>query len=64
MRKWIAGSALVAAVALGLAGTPAWAQDGGTFKYAEQVKLITMDPQQQSGSGVPFLRPVYESLFE
>ncbi len=64
MRKWIAGSALVAAVALGLAGTPAWAQGSGTFKYAEQVKLITMDPQQQSGSGVPFLRPVYESLFE
>lgn len=64
MRKWIARSALVAAVALGLAGTPAWAQGSGTFKYAEQVKLITMDPQQQSGSGVPFLRPVYESLFE
>ncbi|MCR5856651.1 ABC transporter substrate-binding protein [Mesorhizobium sp. J428] len=64
MRKWIAGSALVAAVALGLAGTPAWAQGSGIFKYAEQVKLITMDPQQQSGSGVPFLRPVYESLFE
>jgi len=64
MRKWIAGSAVVAAVALGLAGSPAWAQGSGTFKYAEQVKLITMDPQQQSGSGVPFLRPVYESLFE
>lgn len=64
MRKWIAGSALVAAVALGIAGSPACAQGSGTFKYAEQVKLITMDPQQQSGSGVPFLRPVYESLFE
>src|SRR5690606_27506289 len=33
-------------------------------RYAEQVKLITMDPQRQSGSGVPYLRPVYESLFE
>jgi len=64
MKKWIAGSALVVAVALGMAGTPAVAQQAGTFKYAEQVKLITMDPQQQSGSGVPYLRPVYESLFE
>jgi peptide/nickel transport system substrate-binding protein len=64
MRIWIAGSALSAALALGIAGTPAWAQGSGTFKYAEQVKLITMDPQKQSGSGVPFLRPAYESLFE
>lgn len=64
MRKLIAGSALLVAVALGHAGSAAWAQGSGTFKYAEQVKLITMDPQQQSGSGVPYLRPVYESLFE
>lgn len=64
MRKWIAGSALLAALTLGLAGSPAMAQQAGTFKYAEQVKLITMDPQQQSGSGIPYLRPVYESLFE
>lgn len=64
MKKWITGSAIAAAMAVGLAGAPAWAEGSGTFKYAEQVKLITMDPQQQSGSGVPFLRPVYESLFE
>ena len=64
MRNWIAGSALFVAMTLGLAGAPAWAQGSGTFKYAEQVKLITMDPQKQSGSGVPFLRPAYESLFE
>lgn len=64
MRNWIAGSAFFVAMTLGLAGAPAWAQGGGTFKYAEQVKLITMDPQKQSGSGVPFLRPAYESLFE
>ena len=44
--------------------TIAYAEPSGTFKYAEQVKLITMDPQQQSGSGVPYLRPVYELLFE
>ena len=62
MRKWIAGTAL--AVAMSLLGGPALAQQAGTFRYAEQVKLITMDPQQQSGSGVPYLRPVYESLFE
>lgn len=64
MRKLITASAALTALALGLAGGPAWAQASGTFRYAEQVKLITMDPQQQSGSGVPFLRPVYESLFE
>jgi len=64
MRKWFAGSAILCALAVGLAGGAAYAQPAGTFKYAEQVKLITMDPQQQSGSGVPFLRPVYESLFE
>lgn len=62
MRKWITGS--LVAIALGVAAKPALAQQSGTFKYAEQVKLITMDPQQQSGSGVPYLRPVYESLFE
>ncbi|WP_161601139.1 ABC transporter substrate-binding protein [Neoaquamicrobium microcysteis] len=62
MRRWIAGSLM--SCALALAAGQAWAQEAGTFRYAEQVKLITMDPQQQSGSGVPFLRPVYESLFE
>jgi len=64
MKTWITRSAFLAAMAMGLAGTTAWAEGSGTFRYAEQVKLITMDPQQQSGSGVPFLRPVYESLFE
>ncbi len=64
MRTWITASAAVAALAFALAGGPARAEGSGTFRYAEQVKLITMDPQQQSGSGVPFLRPVYESLFE
>lgn len=62
MRNWITGTVLGVALAFG--GSSALAQQAGTFKYAEQVKLITMDPQQQSGSGVPYLRPVYESLFE
>jgi len=35
----------------------------GTFKFADQVKLVTMDPQRQSGGGIAYLRPVYESLF-
>lgn len=64
MRSWITGSTIAVAMALGLAASPALSQGSGTFKYAEQVKLITMDPQKQSGSGVPFLRPAYESLFE
>ena len=55
---------LATGAALSIAATMAYAEPSGTFKYAEQVKLITMDPQQQSGSGVPYLRPVYESLFE
>lgn len=57
-------ASLAAGAALGVAATMAHAEPSGVFKYAEQVKLITMDPQQQSGSGVPYLRPVYESLFE
>jgi peptide/nickel transport system substrate-binding protein len=67
MSNWINRRSVFAlTLAAGLAAGTAWAADGkaGTFKYAEQVKLITMDPQQQSGSGVPYLRPVYESLFE
>ncbi|MEX0957017.1 MAG: ABC transporter substrate-binding protein [Rhizobiaceae bacterium] len=55
---------LAAGAAMSIGVTMAHAEPSGTFKYAEQVKLITMDPQQQSGSGVPYLRPVYESLFE
>jgi peptide/nickel transport system substrate-binding protein len=62
MKQWIA--AIAVAVTFGFATENALAQGAGTFKYAEQVKLITMDPQKQSGSGVPYLRPVYESLFE
>ncbi|MBL8339634.1 MAG: hypothetical protein JNM97_22905 [Rhodoferax sp.] len=64
MKNWIRGSVTAVAIVWGLAVGQAAAQGGGTFKYAEQVKLITMDPQRQSGSGVPFLRPVYETLFE
>lgn len=60
MKTFSASVGLAAALAIGVTGAHAQ----GTFKYAEQVKLITMDPQQQSGSGVPYLRPVYESLFE
>ena len=63
MRSWITSPVISIAIALGLAAGQASAQ-GNTFRYAEQVKLITMDPQRQSGSGVPYLRPVYESLFE
>jgi len=64
VKNWIAGSTVAIATVWGLVVGQASAQGAGTFKYAEQVKLITMDPQRQSGSGVPFLRPVYESLFE
>ena len=64
MKTWIKGAWMSCALALGVMATPAFAEGTGVFRYAEQVKLITLDPQQQSGSGIPFLRPVYESLFE
>lgn len=60
--KSIASILMIAGIGLG--AQVARAEPTGIFRYAEQVKLITLDPQQQSGSGVPFLRPVYESLFE
>lgn len=64
MKHRMRHAVLSMAVALGL-GAPAIGEaQSGVFRFAEQVKLITMDPQQQSGSGVPYLRPVYESLFE
>ena len=66
MRRLLGNRIVTTAALVGLAlwAGMAGAEPSGTFKYAEQVKLITMDPQQQSGSGVPYLRPVYESLFE
>ncbi len=64
MKKWLAALAVAVCIALGGAVGQASAQSSGTFRFAEQVKLITMDPQRQSGSGIPYLRPVYESLFE
>lgn len=64
MRVWITTSALAVSLMMALGAGPAAAQGSGTFRFAEQVKLITMDPHRQSGSGVPYLRPVYETLFE
>ncbi len=64
MKSWVIAPAIAVAIALGFSVAKAPAQGSGTFRFAEQVKLITMDPQRQSGSGVPYLRPVYESLFE
>lgn len=43
---------------------PALADPAGTFRFAEQAKLITMDPHNHSGGGFSYLRPVYEALFE
>lgn len=56
-------------VASALAGTiliaqPAGAEPAGTFRFAEQAKLITMDPHQHTGGGTSYLRPVYEALFD
>lgn len=43
---------------------PALADPSGTFHFAEQAKLITMDPHQHTGGGASYLRPVYEALFD
>ena len=47
-----------------LAASPVLAEQTGTFRFAELVRLVSMDPQRLAGSGITFLRPVYESLFE
>lgn len=51
-----------AAAALG--ALPVIAQPSGTFHFADQAKLITMDPHQHTGGGSSYLRPVYEALFD
>ncbi len=62
MTRRNAGSLLVA-LAMALSPLAAGAEPTGTFRFADQVRLVTMDPQRHSGGGIPYLRPVYESLF-
>lgn len=59
--RTLAFSALAGAALL---SQPALAEPSGTFRFAEQAKLITMDPHNHSGGGFSYLRPVYESLFD
>ena len=54
--SFMAGTALLS--------QPALADPSGTFRFAEQAKLITMDPHQHSGGGSSYLRPVYQGLFD
>lgn len=65
MKRWTRGSILSIAIgmALGVGLVAARAAPSGTFRYAEEVKLVTLDPQQHSGGGISYLRPVYETLF-
>jgi len=65
MKKWIGGSLVAILTIAGPFGTIAAANDApsGTFRMAEEVKLITLDPHNHAGGGIPYLRPVYESLF-
>lgn len=63
MKRTFAGLVLLA-LALGLASPEASAEPTGVFRFADQVRLITMDPQRHNGGGIPYLRPVYESLFQ
>lgn len=57
--RTLAVTAMVAALA-----QPVLAEPSGTFRFAEQAKLITMDPHNHSGGGTSYLRPVYDSLFD
>lgn len=59
--KTLVASAIAATV---LAPVPGRADPSGTFRFAEQAKLITMDPHQHTGGGSSYLRPVYEALFD
>ncbi len=65
MKKCIRHAILAAVASAGLALAPhvASAAPSGTFRFAEEVKLVTLDPHQHSGGGISYLRPVYESLF-
>lgn len=57
-------SVAVAALGAGLALVPAVASaEKGVFRYAEEVKMITLDPEVHTGGGLSYLRPVYEALF-
>lgn len=56
--------AICAIASTALMGKPLMAEPSGTFRFAEQAKLITMDPHNHSGGGTSYLRPVYEALFD
>lgn len=56
--------AFTALAGAALLTSPAVAEPVGTFRFAEQAKLITMDPHNHSGGGFSYLRPVYEALFD
>jgi peptide/nickel transport system substrate-binding protein len=65
MKKWISRSVIALMMCLGLIAVNSFAADApsGTFRFAEEVKLITLDPHNHSGGGIPYMTPVYESLF-
>jgi peptide/nickel transport system substrate-binding protein len=60
MNHWMKDTILsmVVAAGLGLGVGTAGAAPSGTFEFADQVKLVTMDPHQHSGGGLGYLRPV------
>ncbi|WP_180901578.1 ABC transporter substrate-binding protein [Martelella soudanensis] len=62
MSKFLLPAAV--ALALGVGAVPTNAEPSGVLKFSDQVKLITYDPHSHSGGGIPYLRPVYETLFE
>ncbi len=57
-------AALGLALGAGLTVAPSDARaEAGVFRFAEEVKLVTLDPQVHTGGGISYLRPVYETLF-
>lgn len=62
MRKWIRGLVIALAVGLGVSAISIHAHAAGSFKFAEEVKLVSLDPHQIAGGGISYLRPVYETL--
>lgn len=65
MKKWMSRSVMALSVFLGLTASQALAADkpSGTFRYAENVIVVTMDPHKHTGGGVVYHSPVYETLF-
>ena len=66
MKKWLSCSVIAISVFLVLGAIPAFTAEApsGTFRYGENVVVVTMDPHKHTGGGIVYQTPVYETLFQ